>query len=125
VQTNGFGRITHFFSSAINLFILFLMCVAVAVGYRFWTFEKQKLHVSYLPPASTSDTLKLDFDGFIVFWYVEYVSFGFLWHICINELISRLALIAFQNLVPVSLYLTVEIVKTVQVGHVYFKWCET
>ncbi|CAG8458896.1 8422_t:CDS:2 [Cetraspora pellucida] len=76
-----------------NLVIMTLMCVWCSVGTRIWETGFNKLDPPYL---DTKDNVGLN--AFMAFWN---------------------ALICFQNIVPISLYLSIEFVKSVQAFFIF------
>jgi phospholipid-translocating ATPase len=83
----------------INLIIMFIFCLCTSITGTILAFQNQNassiwFDYSYPPAALPYTTDAWFFSGFILFW---------------------VAVIAFQNLVPISLYLTIEIVKSLQV----------
>ncbi|KAJ3203809.1 hypothetical protein HDU82_006292 [Entophlyctis luteolus] len=88
----------------INLAFLVTLCVANCVESPIWEASHQPsnrnipivwLASSYEPPQSTMSWIWM---GFVSFWT---------------------SLIAFQNIVPISIYLTIEVVKTIQSAFIY------
>ncbi|KAI9224443.1 hypothetical protein BC828DRAFT_373386 [Blastocladiella britannica] len=81
----------------INLAIMAIICIVCAVAGIFWARSFGGTLPPYLP-RDDSGSYDAGYEAFIAFWS---------------------ALIAFQNIVPISLYLTVEIVKTLQAYFIY------
>ncbi|KAJ3030818.1 hypothetical protein HK097_005578, partial [Rhizophlyctis rosea] len=94
----------------INIALLCIMCIACCVGNPLWErrFARDRVQKTWHEWGEGptwldwtwegGDELNVVWAGFVIFW---------------------LCLITFQNVVPISLYLTVEVVKTLQA---YFIW---
>eukprot|EP00158_Paraphelidium_tribonemae_P009096 Partr_v1_DN28769_c2_g1_i1_m62345 putative ATPase, class VI, type len=80
---------------AANLLFLLLMCFAVAIGYSIWFAQKRAADAPFTRHLITGAP---SFEGFILFWS---------------------GLILFQNIVPISLYISIEIVKTIQAFFIF------
>ncbi|KAI9199832.1 uncharacterized protein BJ171DRAFT_462045 [Polychytrium aggregatum] len=76
----------------VNLVLLMFMCLFIAIMDPYWELSFSMTNAPFVPPLSNSSQ-SVVWEGFVSFW---------------------LALLAFQNIVPVSLYLTLEVVKTMQ-----------
>ncbi|RHZ55987.1 hypothetical protein Glove_408g11 [Diversispora epigaea] len=79
----------------VNLFILVFMCLWTSIGNKFW----ETNFADKDPPFLESDHGgNIKFDAFLTFWN---------------------ALITFQNIVPISLYLSIEVVKSIQAFFIF------
>ena len=77
------------FHIGLNLVFMTFLCLACAIGYGIWTSQFRSILFMY----GVSEELNPVFQAFINFWA---------------------GLILFQNLVPISLYISIEFVKTFQ-----------
>lgn len=90
-----FKCISHYlYIRVINLVMVLIMCVITSIASRYWNQLYFNTDASFMIFRYEKDMGNLNTVGFIAFWT---------------------ALIAFQNIVPIALYMTVEIVKTLQV----------
>ncbi|KAL7747226.1 hypothetical protein RI367_007437 [Sorochytrium milnesiophthora] len=80
----------------VQLILLAAMCIVCAVGTNIWSVAYNDAQAPFMPLNSSADPPAL-------------VAFDAFWS----------SLIAFQNIVPISLYLTVEIVKTLQAYFIF------
>ncbi|CAG8521260.1 6113_t:CDS:10 [Diversispora eburnea] len=79
----------------VNLFVLIFMCLWTAIGNKMW----ETNFADKDPPFLESDHGgSIKFDAFLTFWN---------------------ALITFQNIVPISLYLSIEVVKSIQAFFIF------
>jgi phospholipid-translocating ATPase len=57
------------------------------------------------------------YSGFLTFWYEQVVMLAFTsYRFLIRLMFDRVTLILYQNIIPISLYISVEIVKTLAVS---------
>ncbi|KAJ3043255.1 hypothetical protein HDV00_005575 [Rhizophlyctis rosea] len=82
----------------VNLALLVIMCLVCCIGNPLWEDRYAETGASWLDWTYLTKDLNAPWSGFVLFW---------------------LTLITFQNVVPISLYLTVEVVKTLQA---FFIW---
>ncbi|CAG8499976.1 11543_t:CDS:10 [Ambispora leptoticha] len=81
----------------INLALMVILCVLCAIGTRIWEAIYVNRDSPFLNQKGTS-TDKPGFNAFIAFWN---------------------AMVTFQNIVPISLYLSIEFIKSVQAFFIY------
>ncbi|WWC62655.1 uncharacterized protein I303_105252 [Kwoniella dejecticola CBS 10117] len=84
------------FNVVMNFIILFILCLTTALLHGWYRSLTSTSAESYEPGAEASDNIYLD--SVIIFFS---------------------CLIVFQNIVPISLYITVEIVKTIQAYFIF------
>ncbi|CAG8435412.1 9133_t:CDS:10 [Ambispora gerdemannii] len=81
----------------INLFLMVILCTLCAIGTKIWESIYVNKDSPFLNQKGTS-TDKPGYNAFIAFWN---------------------AMVTFQNIVPISLYLSIEFIKSVQAFFIY------
>ncbi|KAG8839086.1 hypothetical protein FRC18_000965 [Serendipita sp. 400] len=96
------------FNVIMNFLILLSMCVSTAIvsGY----FETLTNTSSDFYETDSQPSKYVVLNSLITFWYVPITTIPVFW----ADWLSSSCLIAFQNIVPISLYISIEIVKTIQ-----------
>lgn len=95
------------FNVIVNFVILALMCIISGLGSGWW--DAQQNTSAKVFERGVDPTGSFVVNAIVTLTYVGL----FLRVKCINSL-GRSCLIAFQNIVPISLYISIEIVKTIQ-----------
>ncbi|KAI9140278.1 hypothetical protein BKA69DRAFT_1167692 [Paraphysoderma sedebokerense] len=81
-----------------QLGLLAVICIVCAIAHNFWVRFATNVNASYWSGSADSQGYTMEYAAFLAFWS---------------------SLIAFQNIVPIALYLTVETIKTMQAYFIY------